>query len=297
MASDRTNKDDEWVLAQLNQKIETLGELASRLQEERGAAAKSFARARRHFAYLQLVRRLRLPAESFELWPVALLTVGPILIGALLLVLASVFTSAVSAGLLAFAFGVVAGAGVLAYALFRPSGGELPAAIKLTAADRHDAEARLEDVSARLTAAKDEHRKLFEERRELMASGQVQRAALLQRDWKAMREAEWEDFVVEVCRTLGYRVERLSASDGDVNFLVETDGRRVAVATRAAGQVVNSGAVQQALAGKAPYKADGCAIVLNRRFTGAAQDFAKRQGCTLVGVEEFPDFALGKIPL
>ena len=40
---------------------------------------------------------------------------------------------------------------------------------------------------------------------------------------------------------------------------------------------------------------DSCAVVVNRRFTGAAQDFAQRNGCAAIGAGEFPDFVLGKI--
>jgi HJR/Mrr/RecB family endonuclease len=61
--------------------------------------------------------------------------------------------------------------------------------------------------------------------------------------------------------------------------------------------VVNSATVQQALAAKDLHHCDSCAVVINRRFTGAAQDFAQRNGCRAIGANEFPDFVLGKIEL
>jgi hypothetical protein len=38
-------------------------------------------------------------------------------------------------------------------------------------------------------------------------------------------------------------------------------------------------------------------VIINRRFTGAAQDFAQRNGCTAIGTGEFPDFVMGKVEL
>jgi hypothetical protein len=36
---------------------------------------------------------------------------------------------------------------------------------------------------------------------------------------------------------------------------------------------------------------------VNRRFTGAAQDFARANGCVAIGASEFPDFVLGNLDI
>jgi restriction system protein len=113
-----------------------------------------------------------------------------------------------------------------------------------------------------------------------------------------MRDAEWEDFVVEVLRTHGATVDRKSPlDDHGANLIADFGTRRVAVVTHADEQVANSTAIQHALAAKDRYRCDSCAVIINRRFTGAAQDFAHRNGCSAIGSAEFPDFVLNKMGL
>jgi hypothetical protein len=289
---------DEWRLTQLNQRIERLQAETEELERQRTGFATQARAAARRLRTLQLMRWLRAPAASFELWLPGVLLVGPLLVGGLALVLVHAVTGSLGLGLLAFIVGALRAAALFASLLYRPSDAVLPAAIEEAAAERRLAEGRLEETVKRLSSAKTEHAALLEESRALMASGKVQRAALLQREWKGMSETEWEDFVVEVFRTLGATVERAPrAAEVDASLLVRFENRTVAVVTRGEGKTVNSRAVQQALAAKKLQHADRCAVVINRRFTGAAQDFARHNGCTAVGVEEFPDFVMGRIEL
>jgi len=292
------NEHEQWQLSQLNQKIERLEEQTSRLQHERATVDKQAAAAARRLAHLRLVRKVRAPAAAFALWPVGLMVVGPLAVGVLLLMAASLVISSLATSLAVFTGGAVAGAALFAWLLYRPADAALPAALEQAEAEHRLASARLQETTAALTATVEEHAVQLEERRALMASGKVQRAALLQRSWKTMPESEWEDFVVEVCRTLGYSVDRLPRSTAPgANLLVSRNQRSVAIITQAEEHIVNSAAVQRAAAGKALHGCDSCGVIINRRFTGAAQDFASRQGCTLVGVDEFPDFVMGTLEL
>lgn len=292
------NEDDQWQLSQLNQRIDRLQDQKSQLQLERVSAETQVAQTARRLAHLRLVRWVRSPMAASQLWPVGLLVVGPIVVGAFMLLALSLVTSSFAAGLTAFVGGAAAGAALFAWLLYRPADAVLPTAIEQAESENSLASARLKETVEQLTAAMEEQRSLVEERRGWMASGKVQRAALLQRAWKTMPEAEWEDFVVEVCRTLGYSVNRLPRPTvADANMLVELEGRSVAIVTQAEGHTGNSTAVQRALAGKSLHGCERCGVILNRRFTGAAQEFASRQGCTLVGLEEFPDFVMGTIQL
>ena len=38
-------------------------------------------------------------------------------------------------------------------------------------------------------------------------------------------------------------------------------------------------------------------IVTNARVTEGSREYARSRRCTLIGLEEFPDFVLGKMPL
>ena len=285
-------------LTRLNQEIEQLEADAARLEGERSTFAKEAAQARRRVRYLGAAQTFRKPAASFEMWPTAALVLGPILSGVLLFILVNLVTGSFGLAFLGFLLGAAAGLALIAALLYRPANSLLPAAIAEADSQRRVSEVRLEETTERLAAGNDRLKLLLEERRALIASGKVQRAAPLQREWKTMPEDEWEDFVVEVCRTLGATVERSRRTmDAGANLVVEFAGRRVAVVTHADDKMVNSSAVQQAVAGQERHHCAASAIIINRRFTGAAQDFAQRNGCTLVGIEEFPDFVLGKIEL
>jgi HJR/Mrr/RecB family endonuclease len=110
-----------------------------------------------------------------------------------------------------------------------------------------------------------------------------------------MLAAEWEDYVVEVLRTLGATVERSPRSlDEGVTLIAHFGSRRVAILPHGEGQVVDSTTVHRAVGQMKRHHCDSSAVILNRRFTGAAQDFASRNSCSLIGLEEFPDFVMGQ---
>jgi hypothetical protein len=292
------NTPEEWRLSELNQSIERIQTDTAELEAERARVAKSAARAGRRLRYLRLARGLRSPMSSLVLWPIGVLTIGPIVAGILCLVVANLLFDSFALAMLAFLVGATAGALALTALLYRPPDVSLAPAIgEADAANQLDA-AKLKELSERLIVLRARHRDLVDERRELMASGKVQRAALLQREWKRMPEPEWEDFVVEVLRTLGASVERLPRStEKDANLLARFGDRNVSVVTVGEGQTVNSGAIQNALAGQKLHGCERSSVIINRRLTGAAQDFARHNRCTAIGIDEFPDFVMGKIEL
>jgi F0F1-type ATP synthase assembly protein I len=281
-------------LTQLNHQIVELESEVARLQSEKVAVAKDVGQAARRLHYLNVVQRLRAPAAKFEAWPIAVLAIGGVLVGILLLVLVSLVTGSFPLALLAFIIGLGIGAAIFAALLYRPPDTQLPGAIAEAENASRLANARLKEKTARLTETNERLQKLIAERHDQMASGKLQRAALLQRNWKAMRDIEWEDFVVEVCRTHGADVERMGhRGDLDANLIAAFGTRRVAIMTQGEGHVVDSASIQKSLAARERYGCDSCAVIVNRRFTGAAQDFAKRNGCSAIGLSEFPDFVLG----
>jgi hypothetical protein len=285
-------------LTQLNYEIEQAELEAARLETERKAVAKDAAQAEWRVRYLRWVKWLRRPTASFEMWPIVVLIVEPGALGVLLFVLVHWVTGSFLLALLGLIVGLAAGAGIAATLLYQPKDALLEQAIADAGAKCRLQNARLAEKTQRLTEVNERLKRLVDERRDQVATGKLQRAALLQRGWKSMREAEWEDFVVEVCRTLGATVERTGLSGPEEPDLIAHFGdRRVAVFTRGEGHNVSSTTIQQALAAKDHYRCDSCAVIINRRFTGAAQDFAQRHGCTAIGTGEFPDFVLGKIDL
>jgi hypothetical protein len=285
-------------LHELNDEIPRLEAEVARLEADRAAAAKSAARLARQWRYLRFVRWFRLPTARFQLWPMAVMVVGPLATGIVLLILADAVFGNFLAMLLSFFLGVAVGAGASASFMYRPPDALLPAAISEADARLHVAKDRLEEAVAQVTAANERLHGLVKERREMIATDKLQRAMLLQRKWKAMDEAEWKDYLVEVLRTLGAKVERQgSLGEYGIDMIVMMQGRRIAIQAHGKGQNVNSAAVNEALAAKTTCGCDSCAVIVNRRFSGAAIEAGDRYGCTLVSVNKFPDFVLGKMEL
>jgi hypothetical protein len=285
-------------LTQLNHEIEAAEVEAARLEDERRAVTKDAGRASRRLRYYQLARRLRAPAKSFEMWPMAVMLFGPLLCGIVTMIIVHLPTNSYPLAFFAFLLGTVAGVGLFGALIYHPADTLLPAAIGEAEAQSRLANARLEEKLSRISEVKQRLQLLVEERRDQIASGKLQRAALLQRNWKGMHGAEWEDFVVEVLRTHGAKVERTGRVGGeDANLIADFGPRRVVLFTEGEGHVVDSTTIQKAIAARERHRCDSCAVVLNRRFTGAAQDFAHRNGCTAIGASEFPDFVMRKTEL
>lgn len=285
-------------LAELNTEIDRLEGESKRLESERQAAVRQVGKLARRCRYLRFLRWLRAPAASLAVWPMLVLTIGPFLVGVLTMIVVDlVFNSRLYAlgGLL---LGAAFGAGLFAMFLYRPSDSVLSAAIPEADSELELAKSRLEEAIGRCAAVNGQLKSLIDERHELTTSDKLQRAMLLQRNWKAMRDDEWEDYLAEVCRTLGASVDRSGQGRGEgVDMIVHLDNRRIAVAAQGEGQNVNSASVKNVITARDRLRCDACAVIINRRFTGAAQDFAQRNGCNAIGAEEFPDFVMGKIAL
>lgn len=285
-------------LAQLNREIEQLEADAKRLEGERTAINRAAGRAARRFRYLKFVRTLRSPTAQLNLWPWIVLSAGPLVIGFLLFVIINLLTGSYPLAFFAFLLGIVAGVGLFATMMYHPADTLLPAAIAEAEAQARLDNARLEEKIGRIAETKQQLERFVEERRQLIASGQIQRAALLQRNWKAMRDDEWEDYLAEVCRTLGASVQRTGrAGDQGVDLIVEFGERRIAVQAKGYHHSVNSAAIQQAYAGMTHYRCTHCAAITNSRFTSGAKALALSTGCNLIDEFSFPDFVMGKIEL
>jgi hypothetical protein len=302
--------------AQLNREIGQLETDAARLNIERAALVKSAARASRHRRYLQFARWLRKPSAYFHLWPLAVLLIGPLTLGLFSAILISLIIASTSLVIGGFVAGVLAGAAICAALLCHPADALLASAL-------HEAETKWQlemshhkEIVGQVSELNQRLQKLLDERRELAASDKLQRAMLLQRNWKAMRGVEWEDFLVEVCRTLGAHVERIPNSAyvppgpakpvaagrktivSPANHLIVTlSPRRIAVAAVAGINPFHPAAVQQSLNELAQHGCDTTAIIINTRLTAGSRELAAHRRSTLIGEDEFPGFVLGKLAL
>ena len=151
-----------------------------------------------------------------------LLLVGSGVIGVVTFVIVHLMFDSLSMAMLGLLLGIAGGAAWFASLLYRPPDAVLTATIAEAESHIRLVDARLKEKVERITETKQWLQRLIDERRDQIASGKLQKAALLQRNWKAMRDAEWDDFVVEVCRTLGAKVERIGRSAGeDANLVAD----------------------------------------------------------------------------
>jgi HJR/Mrr/RecB family endonuclease len=285
-------------LTQLNRDIEETEAELSRLEADRSSVARMNSRAARRVKLLRFARWTRKPTLSLDLKTIVVLLIESCGVAVVVFLILLIATGSFSMAFLSLLIGFGLSAAALSVLLYKPSDELLPATIAEAESHSQLLQARQKEKVERIRETKERLQSFINERRDQIASGKLQKAALLQRKWKTMPEHEWEDFVVEVCRTLGAKVERTPRDGNDAaNLIADFAGRRVALVTRAEAHNVGSATIQQALASQARNACNSCAVIINRRFTGAAQMFAERNGCAAIGVTEFPDFVMGTIDL
>jgi hypothetical protein len=202
----------------------------------------------------------------------------------------------------------------LAALLYQPANSELGRLIAEMQGTLESESVKLREAMAAVASTKARLDELHGHRQSLAKSDQLQRAMLLQRNWKSLRGGEWEDYVVEVCRTLGANVQR-GEKIGIADLLGPTAGargvirhepttlyvtfspRRIAAAAISDVNPFHAAAVRQVVDALAQKGCDEFGIVTNARVTAGSREFARSRRCTLIGQEEFPDFVLGKLPL
>jgi len=299
----------------LNREISQLETEAARLEIERAAAAKFVRQLRRRTRYLKTAAWLRNAVGSQAVTQLAVLAIGPLLAAVIGLILSNLVVSSWSLASLVFFVIGSATFVLLVSLLHRPATPQLPAALAEAEA-KHSAEsARLTQAIEAIAEVKRRLAVLHGHRHESAKSDKLQRAMLLQRNWKALRGSEWEDFVVEVCRTLGANVQRgeptpAAASSeapakgprgvmrrAPTTLFVTFSPHRLAVVAVSEVNPFHAAAVRQVIDELAKQGCEEMGILTNARITAGSKEYAHSRRCTLVGEEEFPDFVLGKLPL
>jgi hypothetical protein len=306
----------EFDVATLNREAAQLETEIARREIERTALAKDVARLTRRGRYLKMAQWFRSPADSFAAYPLVVLVCGPLFVGAIALIVFHWLFASWSVAIFGLLIGTIAALGSISALLFRPIDALLPAEIAETEAKRAIETTRLRDVINSLTEVNGRLKTLGEQRHGLAKSDKLQRAMLLQRNWKSMRGAEWEDYVVEVCRTLGANVLRAETSSAaptapgapatgprgvirraPTTLFVTFSPRRIAAAAVSEVNPFHAAALRQVIDELAQKGCDELGIITNARITAGSKEFARSRRCTLIGEEDFPDFVLGKLPL
>ena len=285
-------------IALINRYIARLDNESTRLRSERSIINRAVRKTYRHIGYFRFIRWLRSPEKYFELWTIAVLAVGPVIFGGILTVVAYMLVAWLPLAFFAFLFGAVVSAGTLWNLLRYPDSRSLDSGIANAARELHVGKEKKKQISKRLEAVKKALTVRHDQRHELMSSAQYQREQLLQRNWKAMRDTEWEEYLAEICRALGGTVEMTkTVGDQGVDLIVQYGPKRIAVQAKGYHNSVSNSAVQQVVAGMVLYGCNACAVITNSRFTASAKELAASNGCVLISEDDFPGFVMGNTSL
>ena len=292
-------------LATIDQEIAQLRTKKVQIKRERLTVRAAVMRGTSRLQYLQLARRFRAPAESYDLWHLAVLLVGPIAVGAIVFVLVHSVTNSFSVALWGSAIFAMCAVLALIALLYYPSNLQLQSGTIQAKADFGSSFARLERLNEGLAGIEAQLHELLDERseveqklREELAGPMGRRAALLKQDWMGMRGTEWEEFLIKVFRKLGAIANRIGgAGDQGVDLIAEIGTVRIAVQAKGWEGAVNNKAVQEAFAGMTHYRCNACVVITNSRFTPGAIEIAGSTNCFLIGRVDFPAFVMGTLDL
>jgi HJR/Mrr/RecB family endonuclease len=266
------------------------------LEKEKLIWLRDAVTAKRQLSYLRFAGWLRKPAVDYTLWRPGLLLVGAGFAAVFFFIVFDSISGSPTAVYLGSLFGAAATVGILALFLQYPSDAVLPSAIADTDARTHAFDVRVDSALRSLAAEKQQIITLSSERVKLVQAVEWQRAALLDRNWRAMRDTEFEEYLVEVFCALGAAARRTGKSgDQGVDLVVEIGDRCVAVQAKGYHHSVSNNAVQEAVTGKAHYQCCSAAVITNSYFTKSAIELALSNNCALIGEAEFPDFVMGRV--
>lgn len=261
---------------------------------------RRFASTCRHgsrwLAYYRFLRLLRSPSKSFELWQLGITLVtaaGCAAFAALLLLSGGGSASSLAIGSVLAA---CMGGGVARICFSFPNDVVIESKISTISEALASDRARLVDCRNQTVALRQQLEMLRLKRSQILTSVRYHREELLLKNWKAMRDIEWENYLAEVFRALGGKVEMTNTvGDQGIDIVVDLARRRIAIQAKGYHNPVGNTAVQEAVAGRAHYRCNSCAVITNSRFTKSAQELAASNNCRLIGENEFEDFVRGKI--
>ncbi len=138
--------------------------------------------------------------------------------------------------------------------------------------------------------------KALEELKRLKELIGSERYKLMGMDWRSLRGIPFEDFLAQIFRSLGYRVQKTKVTgDQGVDLIVSRSGLQIAVQAKGYEGNVGNDAVQQVQTGMLHYRCDECVVITNSRFTRAAEVLAESVQCRLINGDQIVALINGQI--
>jgi HJR/Mrr/RecB family endonuclease len=290
--------------AQLNAEIDPAQAQQSVADAERAAetAAYLLTRAKREVLYRDL--RLRAARLGIAHWALAL-GAGSLVALTMSVIAITVFATSIIP-LLFLVIVAYAAAGASAFWLLRSRDGEgeqpaIEVRVKMleTAHDQKcRASQRLLHARSAAEASRQQLKLIIQDRQSEARRRQVETDRLLSIDGGRLYPDEFERYVADIFRHLGYAVEVTGkAGDQGVDILAVKDSVRVAIQAKRYIGSVNNSAVQEVYAGMAHRRCHRCVVVTSGDFTASAMSLAQSTGCLMVGKDQLPALVRGDLGL
>jgi HJR/Mrr/RecB family endonuclease len=285
-------------LAEQNRRISHAEAMRAGLQRQRSAANRAVFHAGVGHAYRQIQLRLRSPARSFDLWPLGVMLVGPLIPGSLTFAFVQIVFDSFGAALASFLTVTSVAATLLACLLFVPNNARREFLAESAKNQLRNSQTQADRIRVELSNIDRSIRADTQSLDAIAKSVQYKQELLLQQNWKAMRGPEWEAFLADVFHLLGGVIGPTGKSgDQGVDLIVDIGRRRYAIQAKGYVSSVGNSAVQEAVAGMAHYGCSCSAVITNSRFTAGAIALAESNCCLLIGEDQIPAFVLGHLPL
>lgn len=282
--------------AELRSRISDARALAASLEETRSQAAKALRQAKLRHGYRRLQQWIRIPADSYSLWPVGIWIVASLLSGLLALMFVALFVGSTWSAFVMGAMAALATAFLLGHMLWGTSSAEVPQKVEQAVVDLREARDALAHIGLEIDKVASSLKVDEEQLHSLRHSIQWNQDRLLRSNWRAMRDSEWEHFLAEVFRANGWEATVLGQSgDQGVDLIAMRNNRRYAIQAKGYHHSVGNKAVQEAVAGMAHYGCNACAVITNSRYTRSAIELAASNCCLLIGEADIPNFVRGQL--
>lgn len=132
-------------------------------------------------------------------------------------------------------------------------------------------------------------------RKQLLESTGGRRQSLQNRNWKALRGAQFEKFVTTIFEELGFEIEAPARGSRGVDFIAARPGRRICVQIQTEDGGASERAVQNVHYARGPNRCASCAVITNRQATLAAKELALAIDCIVVDEDSMQSLILGEV--
>ena len=303
MSADVTQSDVDSADARIAELAALAAEVRGQIRLRRAQSTRmSFAAS--FYAVVSIVRG---SADKFNVWRGGVVSLLPLFVGSFAFIASDILTShrvfSIISGTACCLFTAITGYCVLLHTPAEEAARRRDEACrKLDVNGRQlkELKHRQQSLASETKAAESHCTELAEQLEHLnkIRSAEYQRDRMFERNWRAMRSVEFEDYLEEVLRLLGYDIETTAITgDQGVDLIAAKRGIRIAIQVKGYVNSVSNSAIQEAFAGMAHYNCHHCAVITNSRFTSGAVQLAQSTGCILIHEDNFYDFVMGHLDL